>query len=496
VPDTPVAVIDVGSNSGRVVVLRVGESGHLEVLANGRAPLRLARDLRDGDRLSSKTIEHTAAAIRDFRSIAESAGAESIVAVATSAVRESANAGDLLARVEEESDVRVRIIDGDEEARYTFLGAVQGLPVTAGLVADLGGGSLELTRFRDRGAVRSWTLPLGSLRLSDEFLETDPPTKKEVTAVGQHVRATLKDAGVEELGPGERLIGTGGTIRNLAKIDQTARPYPIPRLHGYVLDRTRIAEIADVLAARPAYRRRFVRGLSRDRADSVVGGTLAVLSLMEHLDVAAMTVSSHGLREGIALDTLAIRGTPVEQVREASVRALASRFSTWDAIRANRRATIAVGMLRTLDGDAGASERERLVHAARLLDIGRSVDYYRRFQHTSDMITEADLDGFSHRKLALLSAVVRQAGDQGMKISIYRPLLGADDGPPVARSAMLLALADEIERHVAPDRENDVRCRVEGKRVIVDAPVHDPWRRAALAERFKTVFRRRLEFED
>jgi exopolyphosphatase/pppGpp-phosphohydrolase len=186
----------------------------------------------------------------------------------------------------------------------------------------------------------------------------------------------------------------------------------------------------------------------------------------------------------------------VEQVREASVRALASRFSTWDAIRANRRATIAVGMLRTLDGDAGASERERLVHAARLLDIGRSVDYYRRFQHTSDMITEADLDGFSHRKLALLSAVVRQAGDQGMKISIYRPLLGADDGPPVARSAMLLALADEIERHVAPDRENDVRCRVEGKRVIVDAPVHDPWRRAALAERFKTVFRRRLEFED
>jgi exopolyphosphatase / guanosine-5'-triphosphate,3'-diphosphate pyrophosphatase len=496
VPDAPVAVIDVGSNSGRVVVLRVRESGHLEVLANGRAPLRLARDLRANDRLSAETIEHTAAAIRDFRSIAASAGADTIVAVATSAVRESTNADELIARIESESGVHVRVIDGDDEARYTFVGAIQGLPVAGGLVADLGGGSLELTRFRDRAAVHSWTLQLGSLRLSDRFLETDPPTKKEVAALGEHVRATLEEAGVPELGSGERLVGTGGTIRNLAKIDQTARPYPIPRLHGYVLDRARVGDIAEVLASRPAYRRRLVRGLSHDRADSVVGGSVAVLALAEHVNAAALTVSSHGLREGVALDTVTIGNTPVVQVRDASVRALTSRFSTWDPGRAGRRAAVAVSVLRSLEPDAGANERERLGQAATLLDIGRSVDYYRRFQHTADIITEADLDGFSHRKLALLSAIVRQAGDQGMKIIRYRPLLGADDGPPVARWAMLLALADEIERRLPPDHDGGVRCRVQGKRVVIDAPVNDPWRRAALSERFRTVFGRRLEFAD
>lgn len=494
-PDERVAVVDVGSNSGRVVVLRIGESGHFEVLANGRAPLRLERDLRRGDRLSAQTIERAAAAIRDFRAIARSAGADTVVAVATSAVRESANGDELVARAEAESGVRVRVIDGDDEARYTFLGAVHGLPVVDGVVADLGGGSIELTRFDDRAPVRSWTLPLGSLRLSDRYLETDPPSRKEVAALTEHVRATLRDAGVRELAGGERLVGTGGTIRNLAKIDQTSRPYPVPRLHGYVLQHERVRDIGDVLASRTSSRRRLVPGLSRERADSIVGGTLAVLSVMEHVSAAALAVSSHGLREGLALDALSIANMPVEQVRDASVRALTSRFSTWDPGRAARRARIAERLLRSLLPDAGAVEHERLAHAARLLDIGRSVDYYRRFPHTADIITEADLDGFSHRKLALLSAVVRQAGDQGMKVSRYRPLLGRDDAAPVARSATLLALADEIERHLPPGHNGGVSCHLQAERLLVAAPVHDPWRREALSDRLRSAFGKRLEFE-
>jgi exopolyphosphatase / guanosine-5'-triphosphate,3'-diphosphate pyrophosphatase len=495
VPDERVAVVDVGSNSGRVVVLRIDESGHFEVLANGRAPLRLERDLRRGDRLSAETIERTTAAIRDFQAIARSAEAGTVVAVATSAVRESANGDELVARVESESGVHVRVIDGDDEARYTFLGAVHGLPVVDGLVADLGGGSLELTRFDDRTAVRSWTLPLGSLRLSDRFLVSDPPTKKELAALAEHVRATLKDAGVSGLASGERLVGTGGTIRNLAKIDQTSTSYPIPRLHAYVLQQERVRDIGDALASRTSSRRRLVPGLSRERADSIVGGTLAVLSVMEHVRASALAVSSHGLREGLALDTLSIGNTPVEQVRDASVRALTSRFSTWDPRRADRRARIAEHLLRSLVPDADAKEHERLAQAATLLDIGRSVDYYRRFPHTADIITEADLDGFTHRKLALLSAVVRKAGDQGMKVARYRPLLGPDDAAPVAREATLLAFADEIERHLPPEHDGGVSCHVQAERLVVAAPVYDPWRRDALSERLRSSFGKRLEFE-
>jgi exopolyphosphatase / guanosine-5'-triphosphate,3'-diphosphate pyrophosphatase len=491
--DRSLAVIDVGSNSGRVVVIRIGLRGHLEILANGRAPFRLARDLRVGNRIGPETVERTAAALRDFRAIAESAGAGTTIAVATSAVRESRNGDELLARIEAESGIRVRVISGDDEARYTFLGAVHGLPVEGGVVADLGGGSLELTRFRKRRAVRAWTLPLGSLRLSDRFLESDPPAGEEVEELVRHARATLEEAGLGALEPDERVVGTGGSIRNLAKIDQTSRRYPIPRLHGYVLSRKRVQELADLLASRRLSRRRLVPGLSRERADSIVGGTLALLSLMDHVKASELTVSGQGLREGVAFDAVSLPDTPIEEVREASVLALASRFTTWDPGRAERRATIVGSLLGSLEPEASGNRHERLTHAATLLDIGRSVDYYRRYHHTADVITEADLDGFSHRKLALLSAVIRQAGDQGMSISRYRPLLGPDDRVQVARSATVLALADEIEHRLPPGHPGEMRCLVQGKRVVLEAPVHDPWRREALSARFRAAYGKRLQ---
>jgi exopolyphosphatase / guanosine-5'-triphosphate,3'-diphosphate pyrophosphatase len=489
-----VAVVDIGSNSGRVVVIRIGDGGALEILANGRAPFRLAHDLAGGGRIAAETIERTAAAVRDFRAIGESAGAETLIAVATSAVRESSNAEELLARIEAVSGVEVRIVDGDDEARFTFLGAVHGLPIENGLVADLGGGSLGLTRFRARREAGSWTLPLGSLRLSERFLGSDPPSPKELAGLAEHVRTTLTKAGVTEVGGDERLIGTGGTIRNLAKIDLASKRYPIPRLHGYVLTQKSVQETADVLASRGLSRRRSVRGLSRERADSIVGGSLAVLALLEHLRAAAMTVSGHGLREGVALDSMSLADASIQEVRRASVRGLAHRFSAWDPNRARRRSAIAESLLRSLEPEAGANARERLGQAATLLDVGRSVDYYRRFEHTADIVTEADLDCFSHRKLALLSAVVRQAGDQGMSISRYRPLLGPGDRAAVARSATLLELADTIEHVLPPGHEGEVRARVEGRRVVLEAPVHDPWRREALSQRFRAAFARRLEF--
>src|SRR5512132_774169 len=492
VADRSLAVIDVGSNSGRVVVIRIGGPGHLEILANGRAPLRLARDLRRGNRIAPETIERTAAALRDFRAIADSAGAGTLIAVATSAVRESENGDEFQARIEAESGVGVRVISGDEEALYTFLGAVHGLPVDSGAVADLGGGSLELTEFDERRALRSWTLPLGSLRLSDRFLRSDPPAKEEIEELAEYARTTLEGAEVGELEPGERLVGTGGTIRNLAKMDQASRRYPIPRLHGYVLTRKRVQELADLLASRRSSRRRLMSGLSRERADSIVGGSLALLSVMEHVGAAELTVSSQGLREGLAFDAVGLRETPIEQVRGASILAFASRFSTWGPDRAERRGAVARSILRSVEPEAGASVHERLAQATNLLDIGRSVDYYRRYQHTADMITEADLDGFSHRKLALLSAVVRQAGDQGMSVSRYRPLLGPDDRPQLARSATVLALADEIEHRLPPGHGGEVHCVVQGKRVMLEAPVYDPWRREALAARFQVAFRKRL----
>jgi exopolyphosphatase/guanosine-5'-triphosphate,3'-diphosphate pyrophosphatase len=491
-----VAVIDVGSNSGRIVVLRATPDAYLEVVADGRAPLRLARDLAGDSGLSEDAIERTARVLRDFRALADGAGATRLVAVATSAVREAPNADDLLVRVREAAGVEVTVIDGDAEARFAFAGAVNGMSVDHGMVMDIGGGSLELTRFRDRRPERSWTLPLGGLRLSDRFLRSDPPTAKEREALSEYVAQTLREAEVPVLAEDERLVATGGTVRNLAKVDRHHRTYPIPRLHGYVLTRKRVEEMADTLASRRSSRRAQIPGLNADRTDSVVGGALASLGTMVHTDAPELWVSGQGLREGVAMDALGLRPPDVGSVRRASVRAMAERFVTWDPEHARRRARIALLLSATLDPDAGASWQERLEQAATLLDVGRSIDYYRRFEHTADVITHGDLAGFTHRKLAKLAAVVRFAGDDRVRIAQYRPLLTSDDRPALERSAAILELADEIEHRLSPGDPDRVLTEERGRAVLLTAPVFDPWLQRELADRFARAFRRKLQFRE
>jgi threonine dehydratase/exopolyphosphatase/pppGpp-phosphohydrolase len=491
-----VAVVDIGSNSGRVVVLLAGPGAHLEVVADGRAPLRLARDLGSGTRLSEEAIERTAMTLRDFKAVAEGGGTRRFVAVATSAIREAINGPDLVARVRHVAGVDLTVIDGDEEARLAFFGAINEMPVEHGVTMDLGGGSMELTHFRDRRPERSWTLPLGSLRLSDQFLLGDPPSSRDIERLQERIANTLADAGVPSLRDDERLIATGGTVRNLAKIDRESRPYPIPRVHGYVLGRKRMEELASMLASRKASRRRQVSGLNSDRVDSIVGGAYAVLGAMLHLEGSELSVSGQGLREGAALHALGLKASSIAEMRTTSIAAMAARFVTWDAARAARRARIAVAILSVLAPDAGPNWHERLEQAATLLDVGRSLDYYRRFEHTADVIAQGDLAGFSHRKLALLAAVVRFAGDSRARVGLYRPLLTAEDRSAVAGASAILELADEIEHRLPPGAPDTIEIEERGRTVFITSPIYDPSLRQSLSDRCWRACRRRIQFRE
>ena len=178
-----------------------------------------------------------------------------------------------------------------------------------------------------------------------------------------------------------------------------------------------------------------------------------------------------------------------------SLAALANRFTSWDAGRADQRARIALRLMGTLEPEAGPKAGERLSQAATILDIARSIDYYRRYEHTADILTESDLAGFSHRKLSLLAAVIRQAGDEKMSVRLYQPLLGPEDRRPVARQATFLAIADEIERRIPPGKALPVACEERKRQVIVHAPLFDGYRQGLLADRFHRAFGKRLVFE-
>ncbi len=490
--DEPVAIIDIGSNSGRVVVYRPEPAGRFRILAGTRAALRLVREVDGTHGLSASAIERTLDALRDFKAIAVGAGARRSVAVATAALRDAENAPALLARAREELGVEVRIISGEEEAWYGFLGAVHGLPVAHGVLFDLGGGSMQVSQFQDRTLLRSVSLPLGSLRLSDAFLASDPPKSGEIRRLQAHVREALDGARLAPLAPGESLVGTGGTVRNLAKVDRVSRDYPLTRLHGYLLSRRRVHEIAAMVAARRLKHRREIPGLNDDRGDSIVGGSLAIQALMDLLQARDVLVSGEGVREGLVLGGPHRALPPPHVVRETSVTALAARFTVWNPTTADRRAALAAALQKGLEPGTPDEIQEALRHAARLLDVGRSVDFFDRHEHVADMVLATDMAGFSHRDLALLSSVLRHAGDEDTPAKRLSPLVGADDIPAIERAAVVLRVADDIEERCPPGQPLTLECRRGPHEVTVVVPQLVAWRPRKIAPRFERAFGRVL----
>jgi exopolyphosphatase/guanosine-5'-triphosphate,3'-diphosphate pyrophosphatase len=483
----PVAVIDIGSNSGRVVVLEVDRAGHLRLLTGSRTALRLVHDVDEKRRLSPESMARTLEAVRDFHAIASGAGAKRIVAVATAAIRDARNGRTFMQRIRRELGIRVDIIDGSAEARLGFAGAVRGLPVASGLLFDLGGGSMQISRFRNRRLGTAVSLPLGALRLSEGFFASDPPRPREIRRLRDHVWKHLKRAHVGRLKRRDGLVGTGGTLRNLAKVDRNAHRYPITRVHGYVLTLDRLHDVVLQLASTRQKNRDDISGLSADRADSILGGAVAIETLMEFVRAREILVSGQGVREGIALELLKMRVASTTAVKEASIASLVSRFDGWSPEAARRRRAIAGVLVRAIDPRARASIVEALDHGARLLDLGRSLDFFERHQHVADILLATELNGFTHEELALVSALVRQAGDRHADPRVMSPLLDEADREPLDRGAILLALADEIERRCPRGRPVAVRCRV-GRDVRLSVPMLAAWRPNDIGRRFERAF--------
>jgi exopolyphosphatase/guanosine-5'-triphosphate,3'-diphosphate pyrophosphatase len=235
-------------------------------------------------------------------------------------------------------------------------------------------------------------------------------------------------------------------------------------------------------------RRSLIPGLNPDRADTIVGGAIVVQQVMDHVGARRTIVSSRGLREGLALDADG-RGVPdAADVRTISVATLASRFATWDARTAERRASIAATVFEVLDAAAPGRIREMLDHAARLVDTGRALDYYDRFEHAAAIVLTADLAGFRHADLAALATILRDAGDE---VGRGR-LVDEQDRAVVERAAAALSLADEVHRRIPQDLPAHVRCAWTADGFTVTAPVPAGWRPRGVADRFAEAVGRPL----
>ena len=286
----PVAVIDIGTNTTRLLVAERDGDGHLVELERRTIITRLGQGVDATGRLADEAMDRVAEAIASYREIIDRAGAEQVVAVATSAMRDAENGPDFRDYLKERFGVDARTISGDEEARLTFLGATGGRnDDRETVVIDIGGGSTEYVVGRPgEDPTFHTSTQMGSVRFSERFLKSDPPAQRELQDLAEEVRAMVPEASAEHA------IAVAGTATSLAAIDGAEE------VHGYRLNLGACERITAMLAGMPLEDRRNVKGLHPDRAPTIVAGAVILTESVRALDLDEVEISDRDILHGAA----------------------------------------------------------------------------------------------------------------------------------------------------------------------------------------------------
>lgn len=307
-PERRVAIIDLGSNSFRMVVFNA-TSGSWEREDECSAAVRIGEGLAASGRLSEDAMTRALVTLDLFTQRCERHGLEgyAVDAVATSAIRDAENGGAFLDLVRARTGLDVRVLSREQEARYGYLAAVNSTTLAEGCVLDLGGGSLQLVRVAGRLARESGSWRLGAVRMTERFLAGDGPAKRsQCKALQAHVARKLERAPWLS-GAGTRLIGLGGTVRNLAAAAERAAGLPSDEVQGFVIVGDALDELIARLAALPAAERSRVPGIKQARADIVLAGALVIQGVMRAGEFDTLEVTGAGLREGILFERQLVR---------------------------------------------------------------------------------------------------------------------------------------------------------------------------------------------
>lgn len=300
-------VLDVGSNTVHLLVVDAHPGAHPLPAAAKKTELRLSEILGRDGRIGKEGGDRLVSAIAEARLAADELGVEDFTAFATSAMRDAINSDDLLARIDKELGVDLRVIDGEEEARLTFLAARRWHGWSAGrlLVMDIGGGSLEIAAGIDEDPVAAVSLPLGAGRITREWLRSDPVDPQEISDLRRHVRATIaRDLRALSLaGSPDLSVATSKTFRSLARIAGAA-PYDAGPYVRRELTLEQVSNVLKKVSPMTVAERSRLPGVSTGRAPQLVAGALVAEAVFDLLHVHTAVLCPWALREGVILRRL------------------------------------------------------------------------------------------------------------------------------------------------------------------------------------------------
>jgi exopolyphosphatase/guanosine-5'-triphosphate,3'-diphosphate pyrophosphatase len=410
-----IAAIDIGTNSLHLIVCRVRPDLSFEVIDREQDMVRLGSGGLDGRQLAEPTMSAAIQTLSKFTRIAASHGADEIVAVATSAVREASNGAEFVAAVRRAVGIRVQVISGPEEARLIHRAAAYAAPLgrRAAIVVDIGGGSTEITAGTAQRVHAARSFKLGVIRLTERFVSTDPISKDDRRRLIRYVR---REAGVylAQLAKRrvERVIGTSGTILSLGALAAGRRPSEDVR--NLRVSLKELSRLCERLTSLPLDERLRLPHMEPRRADLAPAGALLLHALLDGLGADEITLCDFALREGLVLDYVARNAQHIRtvdrypDVRRRSVIELAERCH-YVAPHARQVARLSLALFDGLKSRhrLGSREREWLEYGALLHDIGTHVSYERHHKHAYYLVKHGGLRGFEPNEVTIVGLIAR-----------------------------------------------------------------------------------------
>jgi exopolyphosphatase/guanosine-5'-triphosphate,3'-diphosphate pyrophosphatase len=492
------------------MVVRLFSNCTSSVLSRQKEVIRLGEGEFDDSLISEAAMDRAVMVSRRFVDMALSFGTDEFLAVATSATREARNQNILLARLRHEAGLDVRVISGREEARLIYQGVVSGthLEDRLALLVDVGGGSTEIALGTHAGYLYLESLKLGSIRLTNFFFPGGTGksvSRKEYDRIRQHVKNEMVRP-VQELRKYQidLVLGSSGTAQNLAEISSRTAQGP-KNGSGTEITRPELARVATLLCSLPLEERRKVPGINPERADIIICGAAIIETLMDELNIVSMQVTNRGLQDGLLADYLSrLEDFPLLgelSIRDRSILQLGRSCG----INEHHARTVARLALELFDSarDAGIhslgeSERELLLYATFLHDIGSFISYNNHHAHSYYLIRNAELLGFDQKEISVMAYITRfHRKKPPKKKTLETSNLGKGTRATVKILSLFLRMAESLDRshaglvhHVrfTGADKNEIRLEISA---VEDCQL-EIWGVENEVENFSRVFGRRL----
>ena len=497
-----IGIIDLGSNSARLVIAEIFENSHFIVEDELKESVRLGQDMdRDGF-LKPQRVAETIKTLKMFKRLCDARGVDKIIAVATAAVRRAKNQRSFLDEIQATCGIKVDVLSEEEEATLVYRGVINSMDIPKGIILEIGGGSTKIVYYNRRSVLHFATLGFGAVTLTDLFADEGPV--EQTQKIEEFFTEQFKKIEwLAEVEPDTQLIGVGGSFRNLYKINRIVRKYPLNTVHGYTFATDDFRYVYEMVRVLDVEKRKRIRGLSPVRADIMPAALAIIKAFTDYLHIESFVIGGSGLREGIMFNQ-AIPMTverPISDVLGYSLNSLVKHYGC-DEKHVEHVVHLSIQLFKQL----------RVLHkfpriylkvlkiAASLHGCGYRVRYYNNQQHSRYMILNSQIYGATHREIVMAAFVAgchRKEDVAPADWAKYKDIVTDEDIEIVKKLGVLLRIANSLDRS-GLGMVTGINCDVLGDSVIMktelagDAALEIRQAMAANGE-FKRAFKKNLE---